>query len=113
MDFVLRMSHQNLTMQIDIKSVNFPPSEPLNQQIEKKMHRAFKRYSYIKEAQVFLRAQNNENEARHEMEMRVPLPNGELFSKSREETMLNALDRNIDKLKRQLEKYKEKAYAHP
>ena len=100
-------------MKINIKSIGFSPSESLNSQIENKMERAFKRYSYIHEAQVFLRAQGNENEGRHVMEIRVALPHGELFAESREKTMRNALDRNMDKLKRQLEKYKEKAYSHP
>ena len=100
-------------MQINIESVNFPPSEALNQQIEKKLNRAFQRYSYIKEARVFVRTQGNENDQKQVMEIRIPLPHGELFAESREETMRNALDRNLEKLKRQLEKYKEKTYAHP
>lgn len=100
-------------MEFNIKSIGFSPSEALNKNIENKLTRAFSRYSYIKEAGIFLKTQSNEKDKRCVMEIRVPLPHGELFAESREETMRNALDRNMDKLKRQLERYKEKAYANP
>lgn len=99
-------------MQIHINSVHFPPSEALNTKIKDKLTRAFKRYPYIKEAKVFLRLQGNEAERQRVMEIRIPLPHGGLFVKSRAKTLYNALDKNMDKLKRQLEKHKEKAYAH-
>ena len=100
-------------MEFNIKSIGFSPSEPLNANIENKIVRAFTRYPYIKEAHIFLRTQSNENDKRCVMEIRIPLPHGELFAESREETMRNALDRNMDKLKRQLERYKEKVYTNP
>ena len=100
-------------MEIKIQSIHFSPSEVLNAKIEKKLVRAFSKYPYIKQGDVFLKLQGNDPEKGRLMEIRIPLPHGELFAETREESLYNALDRNIDKLKRQLEKYKERVYTNP
>ena len=46
------------------------------------------------------------------MEIRLTLNNSELFVETKEDDYCKALDKNMLKLKRQLEKYKKKTYAH-
>lgn len=100
-------------MQIKIQFIHFSPSETLNQKIEKKLQKAFGKYPFIKKGNVFLKLQENEQKEKQIMEIRIALPNGELYAETREDNLYKALEKNMSKLKRQLEKYKEKLYAHP
>lgn len=98
---------------VKIQSVNFDPSPFLNNLITKKLTKHFSKYPYIKEIFVFLKLQNNQIETDRIMEVKILLPHGELFAQTKDQDLYKALDINIDKLKRQLEKYKEKVYTNP
>lgn len=100
-------------MKVLIQSVHFPPSEVLNQRIEKKLKKAFGKYPYITNAHVFLKLQGNEQEKKQIMEIRLHLIHTELFAKTRTANLYKAIDGTIRKLKRQLEKYKQKVYSNP
>ncbi|HMQ46451.1 MAG TPA: ribosome-associated translation inhibitor RaiA [Saprospiraceae bacterium] len=99
-------------MNINIQSVHFAPSEALNEKIRQKLEKSFHHYPFITHAEVFLKLQDNESQQKQIMEIKLELSNGELFAESRAEDFYKGLDQNIEKLKRQLEKYKDKAYSH-
>lgn len=99
-------------MNIQIQSIHFSPSEALNEKIEKKLQKVFGKYTYAKRAEVFLKYHENAREEKYDMEIKVALKHAELFAETREDDYYKALDKNMLKLKRQLEKYKEKTYAH-
>lgn len=100
-------------MDIQIQSIHFPPSEALNDKIEMRLKKAFEHYSYITKGHVFLKVQENDPKANRIMEIRLGLPHAELFAETRDNNLYHALDENIYKLKRQLEKYKQKVYTSP
>jgi putative sigma-54 modulation protein len=100
-------------MNIQIQSIHFSPSEALNKQILRKIEKYFGKYSYIKNLKVFLKIQENEPELKQIMEVRLSVPHAELFAKTKDNNFYNALDKNIEKLRKQLEKYKQKVYAKP
>jgi len=97
-------------MNILIESVGFTPSETLDQEITAKLKRAFEVYPYVLNAKVFLKNQPNESEENSVMEIRLMLKGRELFAETREDTFRKALTKNIEKLRRQLEKYKQAVY---
>ena len=113
MGFHLRQAVLKLALMIKIQSVNFDSSSFLNNLITKKLDKHFTKYDYINEILVFLKLQNNQQEVGRFMEIKILLPHGELFAATKDQDLYKALDKNIDKLKRQLEKYKEKVYCNP
>ena len=100
-------------MNIQIQSIHFSPSEALNKQISRKVQKYFGKYPFIKGSKVFLKLQENEPELKQIMEVRLKVPHGELFAKTKDNNFYNALDKNINKIRKQLEKYKQKVYAKP
>lgn len=98
-------------MNIQIQSIHFSPSEALNKQIARKIEKYFGKYTFIKSSKIFLKLQENDPELKQVMEVRLRVPHGELFAKTKDSNFYNALDKNIAKLRKQLEKYKHKAYA--
>ncbi|RMG84695.1 MAG: ribosome-associated translation inhibitor RaiA [Bacteroidetes bacterium] len=100
-------------MNIKIQAVHFTPSEALSDRITRKLNKHFGHYPYIKDALVFLKVQENEPELKQIMEIRLRVPRAEFFAKTKDVNFYVALDENINKLRRQLEKYKQKVYANP
>ena len=100
-------------MEIQIQSIHFSPSEALNEKIEQKLQKFFGQYSYISKADVFLKLQENEQKEKQIMEIHLSLSHGELFAKAGAVNFYKALDQAIHKLKKQLDKYKEKTYTNP
>lgn len=99
-------------LNINIQSVRFQASETLETLVTKKLQRAFAKYPYITNAHVFLKKEND-NEHQQTVEIQLNIKNKELFAQSTEQKFENALTETIGKLKRQLEKYKQKLYANP
>ena len=100
-------------MDIQIQTIHFAPSEVLNENISNKLQRAFGPYPYITKARVFVKVQENEPENKFIIEVQLPLPHGELFAETRSGDPYKALNQTIEKLKKQLDKYKEKVYINP
>ena len=100
-------------MKLQIQSIHFSPSKALNEKIVSRLQKAFAPYPYIQKGNVFLKLQENEQEKGQIMEIRLLLKHSVLFAETRGKDLYKALDHNIEKLKRQLEKYKEKVYAKP
>lgn len=99
-------------MTIRIQSVQFAPSETLDAKIQKKLSRAFDKYPYITSCTVFLRLEND-SASKQTVEVRINALRDQFFAKETKERFEDALPDVIDKLKRQLEKYKQKQYTNP
>ncbi|RMG77770.1 MAG: HPF/RaiA family ribosome-associated protein [Bacteroidetes bacterium] len=100
-------------MDIKIQSVHFKASDTLEQEIVKKLQKHFGHYPYIHDVLVFMKIEENEPEKKYIMEIEMRVTRDEFFAKTAEINFEKALDENIEKLKRQLEKYKEKVYSNP
>lgn len=99
-------------MTIRIQSVQFPPSETLDAKIKAKLKRAFDKYPYLTTCTVFLRLENDD-QSRQTLEVQINALNDQFFAKSTNQRFEFALTEVINKLKRQLEKYKQKLYTNP
>lgn len=99
-------------MIIRIQSLQFTPSETLDAKIQEKLERAFNNYPYLTTCNVFLRIENDER-TQQTIEVRINALNDQFFAKSTKDHFDIALPDVVDKLKRQLEKYKQKLYANP
>lgn len=99
-------------MTIRIQSLQFTPSETLDAKIQEKLKKAFNNYPYLTTCNVFLRIENDER-TQQTVEVRINALNDQFFAKATKEHFELALPDVIDKLKRQLEKYKQKLYTNP
>ncbi|MEO1437601.1 MAG: ribosome-associated translation inhibitor RaiA [Bacteroidota bacterium] len=99
-------------MQINIQSVHMQASPALEQLITKKLNKVFGPYPYVQSARVFLREGSDHHKPTQEVEIEVHLSNGTLFAKEVSNRFEKSNEQVIQKLKRQLEKYKAKTYAH-
>lgn len=99
-------------MTIRIQSVQFTPSETLDAKIQQKLKRAFDKYPYLTTCTVFLRLEND-NASQQTVEIRINALHDEFFAKETKERFEFALPDVINKLKRQLEKCKQKLYTNP
>jgi putative sigma-54 modulation protein len=100
-------------MNIQIQTPHLKYKEDLNDLIREKFERVFAPYSYVTNCRVFLKAEEQAIKNACEIEAYVHLTNGELFASNKADTFQEALPGLMDKLKRQLEKYKQKVYTNP
>lgn len=99
-------------MQIVIEPVDVDVSTGLEEYIKERLNKFFGKQSYITGIDVYVKNADEKSEDEHIIEAKVYLPGPELFAESAANSYHNALNETIDKLRRQLEKYKEKNYAH-
>ena len=99
-------------MIIRIQSLQFSPSETLDAKIQEKLKRAFDKYPYLTTCNVFLRIENDER-TQQTIEVSINALNNQFFAKSTKDHFDTALPDVVEKLKRQLEKYKQKLYTKP
>lgn len=100
-------------MQIVINPVDVNLTTGLKEYIEERLNKHFKKYDYITNIEVYVKksASAKEEEA-FIVEAIIHLPGPELFADSAGKSHDSALNDTIDKLKRQLQKHKEKFHAH-
>ncbi len=98
-------------MQLQIQSLHFKAGQELTELIEKKLQKAFGNYPYISRGLVTLKNDNNDKVKNQVMEVKLSVTNAEFFAKAEEETFEKGLDQVIPKLKKQLDKYKDKVYS--
>lgn len=99
-------------MQVNIQSVHFQASNSLEAEIKRKLDKVFNPYPYAQSAQVFLREESDHHKPVQEVEIEVRLSNGTLFAKETSERFETSNEAVIQKLKRQLERYKQKHFSH-
>ncbi len=100
-------------MQIDIQGIHLQPFGETRTRIEKKLRKLTTPYPFIHHGKVLLKKQTNEPDAPFEVEVLLHLTKAELFASARDADIFTAFDKVQDKLKRQIEKYKEKVYSNP
>ncbi|MEM6722720.1 MAG: ribosome-associated translation inhibitor RaiA [Bacteroidota bacterium] len=99
-------------MQINIQAVHLQVSPALEKEIKGKLRKVFSPYPYAQSAKVFLREVPDHHKPAQEVEIEVRLSHGTLCAKETSERFEKSNEEVIQKLKRQLEKYKQKTYHH-
>lgn len=99
-------------MQIVIESIDIDLTEQHKEYIEQRLNKFFGKQDYITSIDVYVKKETEKDENDHTVEAKVFLPGPELYAGSEGSTYEQALNETIDKLRRQLEKYKEKYFSH-
>lgn len=95
-------------MNIKIQSVKFDAAQKLNDFVEKKVGKLERLFDNIIEVEVILKLENSQDLENKVAEIRVKVPNSDLFAERRNKTFEEAVDLAVDALKIQLQKHKEK-----
>lgn len=95
-------------MDIRINSVRFDHSDKLEQFIHKKVGKLDKYFEGIITVDVILRVVKPESSDNKKVELKVNVPNNELFAEKDANTFEEAVDSAIDAVKKQLTRHKEK-----
>ncbi len=95
-------------MEVRIQSIHFDASEKLQAFIEKKVGKLEKYCDEIRKVEVSLKVVKPETAKNKEADIRVSVPNGELFVEKVCDTFEESIDEGVEALEKQLMKYKEK-----
>ncbi len=95
-------------MNIVVNSIRFDATENLKGFIEKKINKLDRYFDGIIKAEVFLKVVKPETAENKNAEVRLKVPNSELFAEKTADTFEEAVDLSVEALKKQLGKYKEK-----
>lgn len=100
-------------MQIVIHPVDVNMTAGLKEYVQERLNKTFKNYSFITNIEVYLKKTSEANEEKaFVVEGIIRLPGPEIFAESTAKSHDAALNETIDKLRRQLQKYKDKFHAH-
>lgn len=95
-------------MNINIESLDFKADKKLLDFIEKKVNKLSKFYDGIVAASIKLRLEKEEAKENKIAEIKLNVPQSDLFAKRNHSTFEGAVDDVIEALRRQLKKHKEK-----
>lgn len=95
-------------MEIRVQSIHFDASEQLQSFIEKKVNKLSKHFDDIRSAEITLKVVKPESALNKEANLRVIVPNEELFAAKTCDTFEESVDECVEAIVRQLKKYKEK-----
>jgi len=95
---------------MNIETINFKPSEALLQKIQLKLNKLQNHYPFIKNHQFFLKLDSQLASENEIIELRLEVPGDQLFASVAEDKFEKGLNKLIDKVIRQLERYKETHY---
>ncbi len=95
-------------MKIDIQAVNFTPKQELLNVVTAKLEKLEQFYDRIVEAEVFLKAEADDQRQGKTVEIRVNVPGSTLFSNGKSDRFEVAADTATDAMRKQIIKYKEK-----
>lgn len=96
-------------MVAQINAIHFEASERLEQFIQKKVDRLYRRFDWILGVEVNLRVVKPESAHNKEAGILLQVPNSsDLFASKTADTFEEAVDESLDALERQLEKLKDK-----
>lgn len=99
-------------MQIVIHPVDVDVTEGLRAYINDRLNKYFKKHSYITNIEVYVKMEEERHEDTHIIETIIHLPGPEMYADAAAKSYDIALNETIDKLRRQMEKYKEKHHSH-
>ncbi len=95
-------------MNVRIKALDFKADKKLVDFIEKKVEKLSKFYDSIVSADVKLCLEKEENRENKVVEIKISVPQNELFAKRNSKSFEESVDEVVEALRRQLKKYKEK-----
>lgn len=95
-------------MEIKINALHFNVAEQLHEFINKKVNKFAKLSEDISQVELTLKVVKPESANNKAVSVRAVLPGIELFAEQTCNTFEEAIDHNLDSLKRQLEKHKAK-----
>lgn len=95
-------------MDISIKAIKFDATDKLQEFIQKKVSKLDKYCNDIRKVEVSLKVVKPETAKNKEADIRVFVPNGELYVEKVCDTFEESIDEGVDALEKQLLKYKEK-----
>ncbi len=98
-------------MKISISSVKFKADKKLEDFIQEKISKLAGNYENLISGEVTLRLDNSADQQNKIAEIRLIVPGSDLFAKKQCKSFEEATDTAIDALKKQLNKYKDKAKA--
>ena len=96
-------------MNIQITGRHVEITEAIRAFVEKKFAKLEKHFDHITSIQVILEVEKSE----HKAEASLQVPGNDLFAQSKAENLYTAIDVLMEKIDRQLIKFKEKLQAHP
>lgn len=95
-------------MNVNIESLDFKADKKLVEFAEKKINKLTKFYDGIIAANVKLRLEKEEARENKIAEIKLNVPQSDLYAKRNHTTFEEAIDETIEALRRQLKKHKEK-----
>lgn len=95
-------------MQIQIDTVHAKADDELLEIIAAKLGKLVDIYDRIEKCKVILKEEKNDLKKKFKVEVRLAVPQADLFASEQAESFGRALDRVLDDLKRQLIKHKQK-----
>lgn len=95
-------------MQLNLTGHHVDITDSLRNYVEEKMERLERHFDKVTNTHVILSVES----LRHKAEATVNMSGNNIFAESTEENMYAAIDNLIDKLDRQVKKYKEKITNH-
>ena len=95
-------------MNINIQSIKFNADQKLIAFIEEKVAKLDKFYDGIVTAEVLLSLENVSDDKNKVAKIRLEVPGSDLFAENQCKTFEEAVDLNVDTLKKQLQKHKDK-----
>ena len=98
-------------MKVQVQSIHFDADQKLLEFIQKKLDKLDTFYDRIIDAEVLLRVERADNQENKHVEVIVRIPGDQLFAENRSRSFEAAIDLVADKLRRQMQKYKEKVLA--
>ncbi|MCZ2355834.1 MAG: ribosome-associated translation inhibitor RaiA [Bacteroidia bacterium] len=95
-------------MKTTIQSIRFDADAKLLSYIEQKVSKLNTFFDSVVDVSVFLRIEKDNENGNKAVEIKLNVPNSTLLAKEQKRSFEEATDACIDKLKLQLQKYKEK-----
>ena len=95
-------------MDIRIQSIHFDAAEKQQAFVQKKVGKLEKYCDEIRKVEVSLKVVKPETAKNKEADIRVFVPNGDLYVEKICDTFEESIDEGVDALEKQLQKYKEK-----
>lgn len=95
-------------MKTTIQSIHFDADAKLLKYIEQKVSKLSTFFDAVIDASVFLKVEKDHENGNKIVEIKLNVPNNTLLAKERNRSFEEATDACVDKLKLQLQKYKEK-----
>ena len=95
-------------MQLSLTGHHVDLTDPMRDYVNSKMDRLERHFDHVTDIHVVLSVEK----LRHKAEATLNLSGGQLYADSEQEDMYAAIDALVDKLDRQIKKYKEKMTDH-